>query len=219
MQRRPKAGTVAILVAATAFLASHVAPALGQGYGWTIVLTAIQALAEGVVLWSMLRSHRWLAPAAATILLCGLALGAWVSPPDGPLAVSGLSHAMLYATLLILFGATLRPGRTALATHFAARLNPSFHPGMIPYTRRVTLAWCLLFAAQLATSAALLALRSPWWPAFVTLLHLVPVIAMALLEFAIRRWRWRHEHYTSFADTLRGVRRIARQRASSSSIE
>jgi hypothetical protein len=40
---------------------------------------------------------------------------------------------------------------------------------------------------------------------------------MLLAEAAVRRWRWRHEHSTSLADTIRGTRKLLRQREESSS--
>ncbi len=189
-------------------LASHMALAFGQGYDAALALAAVQAVAAGFVLWPVLRG-RWRALAALgpAALLVGLGCGARRSAADGLLAGAGLGHAMLYAGLLALFGASLAPGRVAIVTRLARRLNPRFHAGMVPYTRGVTLAWCLFFALQLVASAALLALgRLGWWLLLVGSLNVPMVAGMALLEFAVRRWRFRHEHYTGLRETIRGVR-------------
>ena len=203
----------AVLVAVAAPLVGHLALSLGRGYGVALTLAAVQVIAVGVVLWNTWPGGRAYGMGAVGAVLAALAWGAWTAPAAGLLVGAGLVHALLYAALLVVFVRTLWPGRTALLTTVASRLNPAFHAGMVPYTRAVTLAWCLFFAAQLAASATLLAIGSPLWPLLVTTLHAPLVFAMALAEFLVRRWRWRHEHYTSLPDTIRGVRRLMAQRA------
>ena len=198
--------TAAILVAAAAFLGSHIAAALRQPDG-ALALAALQAIATGAALSLTLRSRRWFGPLAALALLLALALGARHSPAAGLLAGAGAAHALLYTALLIVFANTLRPGRTALITLVASRLNPGFHAGMIAYTRAVTAAWALFFALQLLASAILLATDPPLWRLFVTTLHLPLVLAMTLAEFAVRRRRWRHQSI-GLLETIRGTRRL-----------
>ena len=200
----------AIAVAVGSPVASHLALAMGRGYGLAVALAGLQATAIGVALWSARGPLRWTGPLVAAALLAALATGGLRSGPTGLLAAAGLSHALLYTGLLLVFGATLRPGRVALVTRFARLLNPAFHPGMVAYTRAVTWAWCAFFVAQLLASALLLAVAPDYWPAFVTTLHAPLVAVMAAAEFLIRRWRWRNEHYTSLMDTIRGVTAIAR---------
>ena len=214
---RRRLRTAAVLVAVAAPFASHMALSLGRGYGVALALAAMQAIAAGIVLWDAWPGHRPITMAAIAAVLATLAWGAWAAPASGLLAAAGLVHAILYTALLVAFASTLRPGRTALLTIVASRLNPAFHPGMIPYTRGVTLAWCLFFGAQLAASAILLAAGSPLWPLLVTTLHAPLVLAMAIAEFLVRRWRWRHEGYTSLPDTIRGVRRLMAQRTAANS--
>lgn len=209
---------VALLTAVAAPLAGQVALSLGRGYGVALALAAVQAVAGGIVLWGAWPGGRHLGMAAVGVVLAALAWGALTVPASGLLASAGLVHAFLYTALLAVFARTLRPGRTALLTTVARQLNPAFHNGMVPYTRAVTIAWCLFFAAQLALSAVLLAARSPLWPLLVTTLHAPLVLAMALAEFLVRRWRWRGEHYTSLPDTIRGVRRLMAQRAANPAV-
>ncbi len=174
-------------------------------------LAALQAMAAGVVLRGLLRPgwSRVLAILVPTALLLALAIGAWRSPADGLLAAAGVSHAMLYAGLLVVFGASLSSGRTPLVTRLAQRLNPAFHSGMEGYTRVVTLAWCLFFAGQIVASAVLLAFAPEVWRMFVTLLNLPLVFAMALAEYCARCWRFRNEAHTTLLAMVRGVRASA----------
>lgn len=203
--------TIAVAVASP--IASHGALALGQGYGVAVALAAAQAVAVGLLLRDALPRLRWAGPAASLLLLAALALGARHGAGAALLLAAGVSHAMLYTGLLAVFATTLRPRRESLVTGLARRLNPAFHAGMVPYTRAVTAAWCLFFAAQLLASATLLFLAPQLWRVFVTTVHAPLVLGMAAAEFAVRRWRWRHEHYTGFSDTVRGVRRLMRPHA------
>lgn len=202
---------VAVLIAIASPAVSHIALALGQGYGIALVLAALQAAATGTILATSLPARRWAGPVVTLALLTALVLGYAHGPQDALLAMAGTAHALLYAGLLLVFANSLRRGRTALVTRLASRLNPTFHTGMVPYTRKVTLAWALLFAGELALSAALLATDRPHWQGFVTLWHILPVILLAIAEALIRRWRWRHEHSTSLIDTIRGTRSLMRQ--------
>lgn len=205
--RSIKGGAVAVAVLSP--IASHAALAMGRGYGTALAFSAIQAVAIGVVLWRALPAWRWVGVAAAGVLLTGLMAGLLRSAADGLLVSAGLTHALMYGVLLAVFAASLRPGRTSLVTRMARRLNPSFHDGMVPYTRAVAWAWCAFFMAQLLASAVLLATAPLLWRALVTTVHAPLVLLMALAEFAVRRWRWRHERYTSLRDTLRGMRGLS----------
>ncbi len=122
-------------------------------------------------------------------------------------APAGLTHGMIYVAILVLFGRSLTRGHEAVVTQIARRVNRRFRAGMVPYTRAVTAAWCLLAAGQLAASALLLA--AGWWEAWALLiggLHWVPAGMLAVAEFAVRRWRFPGEH-TGFWATIRDVRR------------
>jgi uncharacterized membrane protein len=196
------------IAAACSPVASHAALGLGLGYGAAMILAAVQAAALGLLVSSALPGRRWLGPLLSAIMLAALALGARTSNAAALLAVAGLAHAISYGALLAVFAVSMQRGRTSVVTRIARQLNPHFHAGMVPYTRAVTLAWCVFFAAQLAASAVLLATDPALWRAFVTTLHAPLVGAMAIGEFLVRRWRWRHEHYTSLRDTIGGMARV-----------
>lgn len=186
---------------------SGVALRFGVGVRFALALASVQAVAAGLLLWTIV-PERWraLAVAAAATLLAGLAAGASHSARDGLLAVTGLGHALFYATLLAIFGLSLRPGRVSVVTGLAMRLNPRFRPGMVPYTRAVTATWCGFFAGQLALSAGLLALAPlGWWLLWVSTLHGPMAAGLGAAEFAIRRWRFPGQH-TGLRETISGIR-------------
>ena len=174
-------------------------------------LTALQAVAAGVLLRGVAPGLPAAAVLAPIALLIALGVGAWHSAADGLLAAAGLSHAMLNAVLLAGFGASLAPGRVPLVTRFARRLNPAFHAGMEGYTRAVTIAWCGFFAIQLAGSAVLLMLAPETWRVFVTVLNLPSAILLALVEYGIRRRRFPGNPHTGLRAMVRGVRSFRKQ--------
>lgn len=91
----------------------------------------------------------------------------------GLAAVSGIPHATAYLFLLWWFGRTLAPGMEPMVTRFARRVHSVLPPDMERFTRNVTIAWCVFFAAQLIISALLFAFGSlDTWSAFVNLLNL-----------------------------------------------
>lgn len=160
-------------------------------------LPSLQRLARGAV-------------ALLALLSCAAQLGLWLGWAVLPAAVlawwGGAVHAAAYAALLWAFGRTLRAGRVPLVTQWARRLNPHFHAGMLGYTRGVTRAWAWLFGAELAASALLLGLLPGWWPGFVAGGHALPVLALGLAEYALRRWRFGN-HSTHWRTMLAAFRR------------
>ena len=108
-------------------------------------------------------------------------------------AFAGVPHAAVYLYLLWLFGRTLHRGRER-------------------YTRRLTLAWCVFFAAQLAASALLLAFAPlETWSLFINGLNLPLVALMFTGDYLYRRVRYRGEAQSSIATQIRA---FARDRAS-----
>lgn len=100
-------------------------------------------------------------------LALGLALAAgvwaWRAGHFDALQVSWLyliQHVGIQAMLGLSFAATLRPGHTALISQLARRVHEQFTPAMADYTRRLTLAWALLFALLGGVSLLLFRLGS-----------------------------------------------------------
>jgi uncharacterized membrane protein len=104
---------------------------------------------------------------------------------------------------------SLRRGREPAVTGFARRLRRTMPDKVVRYTRQVTIAWCVFFAAQLGASAALLLMAPPAvWSAFVNLLNLPLLAAMVLAEFGCRLILFRHEPHTSLVDTIAALRHV-----------
>jgi len=96
----------------------------------------------------------------------------------GLAATSGISHAAAYLFLLWYFGRTLALGREPAITRFARRVHGALLPAMELFTRRLTIAWCVFFTAQLIASALLLAFAPLGaWSLFINVLNL-PLLAV-----------------------------------------
>ncbi len=116
-----------------------------------------------------------------------LALGLGGLVKFGCIAISALTHWGLYSSLLLTFGLTLRPGREALITSMARRLQGDVSDELALYTRRVTFAWCCFFAAQLTLSVTLFCFAPlVVWSVFVNILDIPLVVAMFAVEYACR---------------------------------
>jgi uncharacterized membrane protein len=122
----------------------------------------------------------------------------------GLIAFSGLSHAAACLFLLWYFGRTLTGGREPLITKFARRVHGTLTPVMEAYTRRLTFAWCVFFAAQLTLSASLYLFASlDAWSIFVNLLNLPLVLLMFVVEGIYRVIRYPEHPRVSIEQALR----------------
>ena len=129
-------------------------------------------------------------------------VGGWVGA--GLIAVTGLPHALIYAALLAIFGASLRPGREPLVTTFSRRMSGALSAERVAYTRGVTWAWCAFFVAQLVTSLALLLLAPrAVWSFFVTLLNLPLLALMFVGEHTVRPYLLKNAPRHSLEDVRR----------------
>jgi uncharacterized membrane protein len=122
------------------------------------------------------------------------------------MAASGVPHALIYAGLLALFGASLRPGREPIVTALSRRMSGAVSAERAAYTRGVTWAWCAFFAAQLLTSLAL-SLLAPRvaWSFFVNLLNLPLLGLMFLGEHTVRPFLLKNAPRYSVADVRRFI--------------
>lgn len=186
----------------------HVAMATQRG----LALAGVLVIGEsGLIAWIALsfvpvRSLRWIGCAAMLALTTAI----WRLCPSGIDVSSAIPHALAYLSLLTVFGASLTPGRKPIITVLAEASRGTLSPAVLRYTRRVTWAWCLFCAGQLAGSLLLL-LFAPVtvWSAFVNLCNLPLLAAMFCGEFAWRKWRhgsWPQERLTDGFRLAREVR-------------
>jgi uncharacterized membrane protein len=143
--------------------------------------------------WALLRSvpARWRVPVllALAVLVCALVQGQHLRA--GMIAADGMWHASMNLFLLWLFGRTLAEGRVPLVSQLARHFEGGeLSPALAAYTRKVTIAWALFFAAQLLTSALLCGFAPlPVWSLFINVLN-APLIALMFAgEYVIRIWR------------------------------
>jgi uncharacterized membrane protein len=148
--------------------------------------------------------------AVATIAALSVAL-LWpgLSARSVALAVGGICHAAAYACLLTWFAVSLQPNHEPVVTGFARRMRQTMPATVVRYTRRVTVAWSVFFAAQLVVSATLL-IAAPIgaWSSYVSIWNLPLITAMVLAEFTCRWLLFRREPHTGLFATLAGLRRI-----------
>jgi len=105
----------------------------------------------------------------------------------GFVTVSALTHWGIYISLLAAFAMTLRPGHEALITGMARRMHGEISEEVATYTRKVTIAWSIFFAAQLTVSVGLFCFAPlTIWSFFVNILDVPLVVAMFSAEYAIR---------------------------------
>ena len=99
-----------------------------------------------------------------------------------------IQHAGIYVLLGAAFGLTLRRGRAPLCTRFAQAVRGSLSPEVAHYTRRVTLAWTLLFLGISLISTLLFLFSSiAVWSVFANFLSLPLIALMFIVEHLVRR--------------------------------
>ena len=105
----------------------------------------------------------------------------------GFVTASALTHWGIYSGLLLTFALTLRPGHEPLITAMARKMHGDIPEELARYTRRVTIAWCCFFGAQLAISITLFcAAPLVVWSFFVNILDIPLVVAMFSAEYMCR---------------------------------
>ena len=179
----------------------HSAIMEGQPGSVRVVLAALPLLALGI--WIARRARRkvlW------TLFLLAAAAAVFVIEREthsGLAAAYGVPHAAIHLSLLWLFGRTLVRGREPLITGFARRVHGTLPPEMVAYTRHVTQAWCIFFAAQPLISAALLVWAPlATWSLFVNVLNFPLVVFMFAAEYA---WRVTRHRDFPHASIMKGV--------------
>jgi uncharacterized membrane protein len=203
----PKAGgafcrSIAMLACLACPLLAHAAVTGGLPGFARIALLAVPLFA--LAFWAYARADTrafWIAVLAVTsvaIVVLERAQG------EGLVIAYGTPHAAAYLFLLWLFGRTLRRGHEALITAVARRIHGGLEPEIESYTRRVTLAWCLFFVAQLAASALLLAFASlDRWSFFVNVLNVPLLTVMFGGEYLYRVFRYPGHPRATLKSTLR----------------
>jgi uncharacterized membrane protein len=192
--------SLAFALLAHAALVDGVPPTVGA---WLSLVPA------AVLLSWLLGRMRHRALAAALVLAIAAAL--WTGWPHLERHFPDLfflQHAGINLALAIVFGRTLFGGREPLVAAFARLVHGALPPEVQRYTRRVTIAWTLFFAAMLLASCALyLAGELPAWSVLATIASPLLIAAMFVAEYGIR-----HRVLPDWerVGILRGIRACAR---------
>ena len=170
--------SVAFAILAHAAILQDLPPAVGA-------LLSLVPLALLAAWW--LRRHRGriaLALVAAAVVAACLGWGVLQRHFPG---LFFLEHAGSNLLLAFVFGRTLAPGREALVTTFARILHTHLPVEVERYTRKVTLAWTILFAA-LATASAVLYLGGylEAWSMLVNFVSAALIGTMFVVEYLVR---------------------------------
>lgn len=116
-----------------------------------------------------------------------LAWGAWSWSRSEHLSTAWIylaQHAGIHLSLALWFGGSLRAGHTPLISLFARRVH-ALSPGMVVYTRQLTVAWMLYFIAITALSLGLFAFGPfKWWSLLANVLTPLSLVLM----FGIEHW-------------------------------
>jgi len=187
---------------------------------WAPLIVAIPVLQVLILGWSWLtRPPLWRKALIAAAVAAVLSL-LWVHPAWLNFArLSGVPHAIAYASLLFVFAFSLRPGREAILTRIAKQIHGSLPRYMTVYTRQVTVLWCCFFAAQLVISLLLFLWASvEAWSFFINVMNLPLVLILFAGEYGHRVWRFRdysHDKVSDIMQLLAGDARDASRQADS----
>ena len=133
----------------------------------------------------------------------------------GLAAAYGIPHAAIYLSLLWLFGHTLWHGKEPLVTRLARRVHGTLPAELVAYTRRVTYAWCVFFAAQMIISVLLFNFASlDNWSLFINVLNFPLLALMFIGEYVYRVIRHRDFPPASVLDEIRAFSNDAARSAS-----
>ena len=171
---------------------------------WTMsaaMLSAVQiAILCGVIFTQSAPKYRWWLAGGAMLVL--LLIFMHLSQ-QGLIATTGIPHAIAYSALLVVFGSSLFFRPESIITAVVGRLQRPLPNNIVVYTRRVTWAWCLFFAAQLVTSL-LLFLFAPVsvWSFFINVLNMPLVVLMFVCEYLYRIARIHNRPRSSIARVI-----------------
>ncbi|MGS0648465.1 hypothetical protein ACU81Q_12635 [Komagataeibacter melomenusus] len=200
------AGIIMLFVAS---IGAHVLSGMGLEAPAARWLVTGQAMAGCVLLAASVMRGR-VAWGVCLVLLA--ALGYALPPGFVLLADSVVLYGLLQGALLLLFARTLRPGREPLVTMLARQVHGALRPDVLLYTRQLTWAWSLFFAAQMLLPA-LVALVGPagWWRAVLYGASMPLVLVMFAVEAGVRRWRIRNFDHATIMESVRAFNNRARR--------
>lgn len=192
---------IASLVVGYSLLAHYTNEYAHSGNLGALVAIAPVVLIALVLAW---RSPRRFTMLGVLALSCIALWAGWPALENHFGLVYWLQHVGMQLILFLTFGRTLIAGRQPLCARFAEAVHGAMTPQREIYTRQVTLAWTLFFAAM-ALASTLLFFLAPLatWSVFANFLTLPLVALMFIAEYWVRRWVLPDMRHTHILDAVR----------------
>lgn len=150
------------------------------------------------------RAWAWLTWAAAAALLW------WLVVAGHGLYALYVPPAAIPAALFMLFAGSLRANQTPMITRIASLMHDTPLPeDLVKYTRQVTMLWAGVCAAMFLSAVCLAVFASPeFWSLMTNLVHYLVLGAVFIVEYAWRRFRFRHHEHLGLVQFLRRVAQV-----------
>ncbi|KNZ32768.1 MAG: hypothetical protein AD742_10220 [Methylibium sp. NZG] len=148
-----------------------------------------------------------LASACAAAAIAALLFLALAGNPVAAEKLYVAQHVIVHLCLAAWFGSSLRSGHTPFITGLAQRVHRQLTQDMRHYTRNVTLAWTVYFAAMAGISLVLFA-AAPFevWATFANLLTPIALGLMFGGEYLLRYWLHPEFERVTMGDAIRAYR-------------
>jgi len=202
---------IAALLVSYPLLAHYTSESMHNGNLGALVAIAPVVLIALVFAW---RSPRRPIMLSALGLLCVVLWAEWSALTQHFGLVYWLQHLGMQLILCMTFARTLIAGRQPLCTYFAEVIHAPLTSQQEIYTRQVTIAWALFFAAMALVSTALFFLMPlSTWSVFANFMTLPLVALMFIAEYGVRRRVLPNMQHVPILDAVRAFRNTAaRQR-------
>ena len=195
---------IATLLIGYPLLAHYTNESAHSGSLGALVAIAPVVLLALVLVW---RSPQRIVMLGGLVLACATLWAGWSALEQHFGVVYWLQYLGMQLVLFMTFARTLFAGRQPLCTRFAEAVHAPLTPQHVIYTRQVTVAWTLFFAAM-ASASTLLFFLAPLstWSVFTNFLTLPLVALMFIAEYWVRRWVLPDMQHTHILDAVRAYR-------------
>jgi len=195
---------IATLLIGYPLLVHHTNESAHSGNLGALLAIAPVLLFALVLIW---RSARRIFMLGALVLACATLWAGWPALTQHFGMVYWLQYVGMHLVLFITFVRTLTGGRQPLCTQFAEAVHAPLTPQQEIYTRRITIAWSVFFAAMAAASTLLFFLAPlTTWSVFDNFLTLPLVALMFIAEYWVRRRALPDMQHAHILDVARAFR-------------
>lgn len=166
------------------------------------LLLAACLLLMALLAWPLLRRRR---TAGIALLAAGTSAAVWLTRGGHALALLWLLPVLLNLFLMRLFAASLAPGRTPVIAQVARGIRGDLPEEIAAYCRRLTAMWAALFGLMALWSGLAILGGEDLWSWVTNVGNHLFVTAVFCVEYAYRKWRFRHLPHPSVGAYLRGL--------------